>query len=257
MITETQDVPDRLAFRWYASLTCFALALIPSIIFGYTAWLIVASEAICLVLALGLSLSVCVRAGLRQKGYLLAGLSGCLGSAAIAGMCAHSFEALPQAIEARLTHEITWTLDSSSESWSPSQVARLNDDFEQRLNHPSGWVRAGINFRHVNRPAEAAIVLLLVAPADINSDCNSRHALPVFGCTETVVNGVCRIKFGLEVVGPARQVAPGTWTINHELGHCFGLDHEPAGLMQPFILGEQEKYPSETQVATARKNLFG
>ena len=113
------------------------------------------------------------------------------------------------------------------------------------LNHPKGWNRAGIYFEEGEPPD----VLFRVDPYDPAWNDVIASAYGLARCTafgSQPPSGVDTIVLRFE------SAIYSHFIIEHELGHVFGLDHTPDGLM-----GYKQSFPTDEEVKQVRELFAG
>lgn len=127
---------------------------------------------------------------------------------------------------------------------------------ESVLEDPLGWQRAGLDFRRTDD-----------APNSINDDSVDLYVFVAnpgaFPCasaggTDTVVVG-CSVGGEFPTTPPCVLIIPdferSTITVNHEVGHCLRILHNPApGVMSEFINSATEQ-PTEDEIAVVDRLL--
>lgn len=124
-----------------------------------------------------------------------------------------------------------------------SVLKPIHNSVARILNHERGWSRAGLVFEE-GEPAEVAIVA--------DSDDPYWQALPSgigwMGFAHCAAfNSRAPYKIDTIVVR-YQSFLYNHFILNHELGHVFGLDHTPDGLM-----GYKQSFPTDKEVEQVRE----
>jgi hypothetical protein len=122
------------------------------------------------------------------------------------------------------------------------------DQIEFVLEHGDGWQRAGVDFRRASEVDDGEAEMLFLVTDFSSVPCGSHgQAAGCAGFEDIDGDWVC-------LVLTANRFR-GNYIINHEVGHCLGLDHLDIPGVMTYDLTQPRSWPSDEEIRLARDKL--